>query len=76
MASEGWGQKFAIKMILTSVTLHGEEGNVVPKDHTKRMEELRSLALEYGPAKTYNMDETELFYKCLPNRGYVELEKK
>ena len=63
-------------MMLTSITLHGEGGDIIPKDHTKRMEDLRALVLEYGPAKTYNMDETGLFYKCLTNRGYVKLEKK
>ena len=74
--SEGWGRKFSIQMMKTSITLHSKGGNIVPKDHTKRMEELQDLALEYGPAKTNNMDETGLFYKFLSNRGYVDLEKK
>ena len=59
-----------------SVTLHGEGGDVVTFDHAKIMEHLRDLAMEYGPTRTYNMDKTWLFYNCLPNRGYVELEKK
>ena len=45
-ASEKWGRKFARQMMITSFTLHGEGGDVVPKEHTKRMEELRALALE------------------------------
>ena len=35
------------------------------------IEALRKVTAEYDPALVYNMDETGLFFKCLPNRSYV-----
>ena len=61
---------------LTSITLHGEAGDVDPSQHEERMKTIREIANQFGPSLTYNMDETGLMYKCLPNCGYVELEKK
>ena len=66
----------AWKLKITSITLHGEAGDVDTSQHEECMNVVHEIANQFGPLQTYNMDETGLMYKCLPNHGYVELEKK
>ena len=75
-ASNSWGRKMAWQLKLTSVTLHGEAGDIDTSQHEEPMNAIHEIANQFGPSRTYNMDETGLMYKCLPNRGYVELENK
>ena len=35
------------------------------------MEKVRRLVVEYGPRNTFNMDETSLFWKHIPDRTLV-----
>ena len=74
-ASDSWGRKMAWQLKLTSVTLHGEAGDIDTSQHEECMNAIHKIANQFGPSQTYNMDETSLMYKCLPNCGYVELEK-
>ena len=75
-ASDSWGRKVARRFKLTSITLHGEAGDVDPSQHEKLMNSIWKIENQFGPLRTCNMDETFLMYKCFPNQGYVELVKK
>lgn len=56
--------------------MHGEAGSVdinqpeIKETINQIIEEIK----KYGMNNVYNMDETGLFYKCLPNRCYVKEE--
>ena len=71
-ASESWSRKIAAEFGWKSVTLHGEAGKVDAEAVKDEMDELRALIATYKPENVYNMDETGLLYKCLPNRSYVK----
>ena len=75
-ASASWGRKMARQLKLTSVTLHWEAGDIDTSQHEEHMNAIREIANQFGPSRTYNMDETGLMYKCLPNRRVVELDRK
>ena len=55
--------------------LHGEAGSVDKAAAEPLMERIRAAVQEYGLEYTYNMDETGLFFKLLPNRAYVKKEE-
>lgn len=71
-ASESWASKFARKSGWRSIALHGEAGSVDIEAVQPQISELRELINKYDLDHVYNMDETGLFYKVLPNRSYVK----
>lgn len=71
-ASESWASKFARKSGWRSIALHGEAGSVDIKSVQPAITKLRDKIKEYDPDHVYNMDETGLFFKVLPNRSYVK----
>ena len=71
------GIKKAIDLGFKSVALHGEAADVDVEAIGDKINKLRELMRIYYPDKIYNMDETGLMHKCLPNRSYVrKLEVK
>ena len=73
-ASESWASKFAIASGWRSKALHGEAGAVDIAAVESEIQKIRELIKEYGEEYVYNMDETGLFFKLLPNRSYVKKE--
>ena len=56
-----------------SVRLHGEAGDVNLKEADKKMDEVRTALKEKGYTREniFNMNESGLFYRCMPNRTYI-----
>ena len=71
-ASKRWAVKKARQLGLKSVTLHGEAADVDAEAIADEMNRLRNKIREFHPDNVYNMDETGLMFKCLPNRSYVK----
>lgn len=74
-ASESWAGKFARDSGWRSQALHGEAGEVNIEGLEPEIQKLRDLIAEYDLDNVFNMDETGLFFKLLPNRSYVKVEK-
>jgi DDE superfamily endonuclease/Tc5 transposase DNA-binding domain/CENP-B N-terminal DNA-binding domain len=73
-ASDGWFRGWRWRYeIGKSVRLHGEAGDVNLIEAEKKMDEIRTTLKEKGYSRenTFNMDESGLFYRCMPNRTYV-----
>lgn len=71
-ASAAWATKVARQNGWRSRALHGEAGGVDKDAIADEISDLRKVVAEYDPENVYNMDETGLFFKCLPNRSYVK----
>ena len=69
--SEVWARKFAAQNGWKSKALHGERESVDIEKATPHIDTICTLIKEYELDCVYNMDETALFYKCLPNRSYL-----
>ena len=74
-ASQQWCSKMMIAGGWNSRILHGEAGSVDVEAAEPEMEKIRAAVQEHGLEFTYNMDETGLFFKLLPNRAYVKNEE-
>lgn len=73
-ASDGWFRNWRWRLgIGKSVRLHGEAGDVNLEEAEQEMSALRQRLKDggYKEDNIFNMDETGLFYRCLPNRSYV-----
>lgn len=72
-ASVGFIQKWAQRHHLRNVALWGQGGSAIDaaKRGEERMSEIRAELANYDPRNIYNMDETGLQYRCLPNRAYI-----
>jgi len=51
--------------------LYGEAGGVDKDAIADKISDLCKVVAEYDPENVYNMDETGLFFKCLPNNSYI-----
>ena len=71
-ASESWARKFAGENGWKSKVLHGTAGSVDIDAIDDDIAILRRKIAQYQPKDVYNMDETGLYFKCLPSRSYVE----
>ena len=74
-ASRSWASKKALEHGLKSIVLHGEAADVDVETIADEMNKLRQKMRTYHPDNIYNMDETGLMYKCLPNRSYVKKDE-
>ena len=73
-ASNGWLQGWILRYYIgKSVKLHGEAADIdLAEAETKMNVVWQKLAeFRYKPENIFNMDETGLLYRCLPNRSYV-----
>lgn len=66
--SEGWLTRFKNRHNLRYHTFHGEAASVLSSVHN-HMEEIRTICDQYEPSEIYNMDETGLFWRQMPNGG-------
>lgn len=67
-ASEGWLEKFKKRHDLTFKKVCGDSASVDPSISLDWKNELISLLVDYHARDIFNVDETGLFYKCLPDR--------
>lgn len=65
---ERWPEEMAGK----SRTLHGEAASVDVEKATEQIDFICTLITAYDLDHVYIMDETGLFFRCLPNRSYVK----
>jgi len=75
-ASRGFVQAWARHHNLASVVLHGSGGSVDIGEAEKRMSDIRAQLQDFEADKIFNMDETGLFYRCLPNRSFVPADQR
>lgn len=73
-ASQKWAVNFMKARNLKSKILHGEAGGVNHKTIKEAIEALNELILQFDAECVYNMDETGLLFKLLPNHTYVKHE--
>lgn len=68
--SNGWLGGFKKRFNIREYVRHGEaaSAHVNDPDNIQQMEKVRQLAAEYGEDNTFNMDETGLFWRLVPDR--------
>lgn len=67
-ATNGWLQNFKKRNDIVFRKICGESGTVDDKVCNEWMEMLADLTAGYDPEDIFNVDETGLFYKCLPDK--------
>ena len=72
--SDSWAGKVARESGWRSKALHGEAGGVDVAEVEPQMAAIRAKIKQFDPNYVYNMDETGLFFKVLPNLSYVKQE--
>ncbi|CAF3500964.1 unnamed protein product [Rotaria sp. Silwood1] len=70
-ASNGWLEKFRKRHGIQYRTINGESASVDPATVDGWKKRLVVMIDKYNPNDIYNADETELFFKALPNRSLV-----
>ena len=72
-ASAGFVRRWAKRHNLVNISLWGTGGSAAAdvEASRQRMEEIRVQLEAFDPEQIYNMDETGLYFRCLPNRAYV-----
>jgi len=58
------------------VALWSQGGSVDTEAAAPRIAQIREQLEAYPPDRIYNMDETGLFYRCIPNRAYVQAGRR
>ncbi|KAK2579997.1 hypothetical protein KPH14_010762 [Odynerus spinipes] len=77
-ASQGWFERFKVRANLQSIALKGEAANADITAAERYPTELKALLHEggYNPKQVFNVDETGLFWKCLPKRILISKTEK
>ena len=71
-ASDGWLFRWRWRFNVTvSARLHGEAADVDLVAAECEMHKLRTELAQYSISNIFNMDETGLFYRAIPNRSYL-----
>ena len=65
--SKGWLQKFKKRHVISKHVAHGEADSADPVAVSQGRLQLQEDLATYDPQDIYNMDETGLFYRLLPN---------
>jgi len=65
-------QNWAARHNLRNVPLWGQAGSADIAGAASRIAEILAELESYPAERIYNMDETGLFYRCIPNRAYVQ----
>jgi len=65
-------QNWAAHYNLRNVALWGQGGSADTAGAAERIAQIRTQLEDYPADRIYNMDETGLFYRCIPNRSYVQ----
>jgi len=71
-----WVQRWTQRHNLTSVVLHGAGGSVNLEEAEEWMATIQGLLQDFEPENIFNMDETGLFYRWLPNRSFVPAKQR
>ena len=66
-----WVRNLVLRNELVSKVLHGEAGSVDADATAEGLRKVREACQEYELANIFNVDETGIFYKLLPNRTYL-----
>ena len=66
--SEGWLARFKNRHTFSYHTFHGEAASVPPSIH-EDIRPIRSICDQFQPEDIYNMDETGLYWRRMPNGG-------
>jgi len=69
-------QKWVARYKMHNVALWGQGGLADIEEAAATISEVRSQLEAYLAEKFYNIDEKGLFYRCIPNRAYVEAGKR
>lgn len=64
-------QNWARRFNLHNVALWGTGGSADAAGAADRVAEIREEPWEYDPERIYNVDDTGLFFRCIPHRAYV-----
>jgi len=72
-ASAGFVRRWAKRHNLVNISLWGTGGSAAAdvEASRQRMEEIRVQLEAFDTEQVYSMDETGLYFRCLPNRAYV-----
>ena len=71
-ASNGWFCNWRWRFNVSRyVKLHGEAGDVDMHAAEQDIDLLRNALLSYDPSNIFNMDESGLCYRTIPNKSYV-----
>ena len=70
MGSNGWLEKWKRKYNIKELRISGESGDVEGPTVDSWLERLPELVTGYAQNDIWNMDETGLFWKALPDRGF------
>lgn len=65
-------QNWVKRRDLSNVALCVEAGSKDVAGAAERIAEIRAALEAYPAERIYNMDETGLFYRCIPNQAYVQ----
>jgi len=65
-------QNWAARYNLRNVALWDQGGSADTAGAAERIAQTRTQLEDYPADRIYNMDETGLFYRCIPNRSYVQ----
>lgn len=69
-ASDGWFDGFKKRYKLRSCKLSGESASSEVNKYRQELQMIKDEIGKFDPDDVYNMDETGLFYKMLPDRTY------
>lgn len=69
--NENWFEAFKKRQNIFSSKYKGEGGSVNTEAIAARMKEIQDLISKYPPSHVYNCDETALYWKLFPTKGYV-----
>lgn len=69
-------QNCAKRNNLSNIALWGQGGSADMEGAAERISEIRAELEAYPAVRIYNMDETGLFSRCIPNRSYVEAGRR
>lgn len=58
------------------MALWGQDGSVDTEAAGPRIAQIREQLEAYPPDRIYHTDETGLFYRCIPNRAYVQAGRR
>ena len=77
-ASTGWFKRFKKRFELHNVRITGEAASADKEGAEKFVEVLDELIVEEGyvAEQIFNVDETGLFWKRMPERSYIHKEEK
>jgi hypothetical protein len=77
-ASSGWFKRFKNLYSLHNLQVTGESASADAKEAEEFLQTLDKLILEeyYLPEKIFNVDETSLFWKWMPEKTFIHKEAK